>query len=105
MRSPRQTRQHGPADVFHAGHVRSRPTPGHSQAHPGVAPLHPVSQRNTSFQPLPRPLDLPPYHYSLAEKFPHIAEDITQQNRQIFHVVGDTGGCRTASSRTTSPNT
>jgi acid phosphatase type 7 len=93
-RQPSQTRQHGPVNVFHAGHTRSRPTPGHSQAHPGVAPLHPVSHRNTSFEPLPRPLDLPPYHYSLAEKFPHITETIAQQKKQIFHVVGDTGGVK-----------
>jgi hypothetical protein len=59
-----------------------------------VAPLNPVSHRNTSFQPLPRPLDLPPYHYSLEEKFPQIAGNITQQNKQIFHVVGDSGGVK-----------
>jgi hypothetical protein len=92
MRSPRPARQHGPANAFHPGPIRSRPTPGHSQAHPGVAPLHPVSHRNTSFQPLSRPLDLPPYHYSLVEKFPHLGEDIAQQHKQVFHVVGDTGG-------------
>jgi hypothetical protein len=92
MRAPRPARHHGPVSVFHPGAVRSRPTPGHSQAHPGVAPLNPVSHRNTSFQPLPRPLDQPPYHYSLAEKFPHIADEIAQQKRQVFHIVGDTGG-------------
>ena len=94
MRSPRPTRQHGPANVFHAGHTRARPKPGHSQAHPGVAPLGAISHRNTSFQPLPRPLDLPPYHYSLVDKFPDIGDNITRQKKQIFHVVGDTGGVK-----------
>ncbi|TIR17091.1 MAG: hypothetical protein E5X33_26970 [Mesorhizobium sp.] len=74
------------------GETRPRPKPKHSQAHPGVSPLHPVSHRNTSFQPLPRPLGLTPYHYDLAANFPAIADDIRQQQKMIFHVVGDTGG-------------
>ncbi|MFX8573830.1 hypothetical protein ABTM22_20065, partial [Acinetobacter baumannii] len=48
--------------TFRPGAVRSRPKPLQSQAHGGVAALHPVSHRNTSFQPLPRPLGLAPYH-------------------------------------------
>ena len=28
------------------------------------------------------------------EKFPHIADDISQQKKQIFHVVGDSGGVK-----------
>ncbi|KAA3445841.1 hypothetical protein C7I87_31630 [Mesorhizobium sp. SARCC-RB16n] len=74
------------------GETRPRPNPKHSQAHPGVSHLHPVSHRNTSFQPLPRPLGLAPYHYDLAANFPAISEDISQQHEMIFHVVGDTGG-------------
>jgi acid phosphatase type 7 len=92
MSRPPRTRPHTPHPAFFRGAVRSRPIPGHSQAHPGVSPLHPVSHRNTSFQPLPRPLDLPPYHYNLMEKFPDSAASITQQGKQVFHVVGDTGG-------------
>ena len=72
------------------GETRPRPLPKHSQAHPGVSPLHPVSHRNTSFQPLPRPLGLPPYHYDLATNFPAIGEAVAKQ--MVFHVVGDTGG-------------
>jgi hypothetical protein len=39
-------------------------------------------------------LDLPPYHYDLTQKFPDIAASVTQQGKQIFHVVGDTGGVK-----------
>jgi hypothetical protein len=74
------------------GEVRPRPRPKHSQAHPGVSPLHPVSHRNVSFQPLPRPLGLAPYHYDLAANFPAIAQDIESRHQMVFHVVGDTGG-------------
>lgn len=80
--------------AFHPGAVRSRPTPGDSQAHPGVAPLHPVSHRNTSFQPLPRPLGLPPYHFDVATHFPSIAEEIRRDGKLILHLVGDTGGVK-----------
>lgn len=75
---------------FHPGAVRPRPAANHSQAHPGVSPLHPVTHRNISFQPLPRPLDLPPYRYDLAANFPDIAKSIG--NNMTFHVVGDSGG-------------
>jgi hypothetical protein len=47
--------------VLRLGTVRPRPQPKHSQAHAGVSPLNPVTHRNTSFQPLPRPLGFPPY--------------------------------------------
>jgi hypothetical protein len=76
------------------GEVRPRPKHGHSQAHGGVSPLHPVSHRNTSFQPLPRPLGLPPYHYDIADDFPAIAETVTNAKKMVFHVVGDTGGVK-----------
>jgi hypothetical protein len=78
------------------GEVRPRPKPKHSQAHLGVSPLHPVSHRNTSFQPLPRPLGLPPYHYDLAGNFPAIDANIKQKGQMVFHVVGDTGGIKDA---------
>jgi hypothetical protein len=74
------------------GETRPRPLAKSSQAHPGVSPLHPVSHRNVSFQPLPRPLGLPPYHYDLVENFPAIGDAITQDKKLVFHVVGDSGG-------------
>jgi hypothetical protein len=77
---------------MHAGNVRPRPKPNHAQAHAGVSPLNPVSHRNTSFQPLPRPLGLPPYRYDIAQYFPDIGSGIAQANAMTFHVVGDSGG-------------
>lgn len=74
------------------GETRPRPAAKSSQAHPGVSPLHPVSHRNVSFQPLPRPLGLPPYHYDLVENFPAIGDAITHDKKLVFHVVGDSGG-------------
>ena len=82
----------GSSKAWHRGAVKSRPARGQSQSHPGVAPLHPVTHRNTSFQPLPRPLDLVPYHYDLSEKFADIGKAIEQEGKMVFHVVGDTGG-------------
>jgi len=75
------------------GRVRPRPSAKNSQAHTGVSPLHPVTHRNTSFQPLPRPLGLAPYHYDIGQHFPDITQEIAAAgNKMIFHVVGDTGG-------------
>ncbi|MGZ3350301.1 MAG: metallophosphoesterase [Xanthobacteraceae bacterium] len=74
------------------GETRPRPPAKSSQAHPGVSPPHPVSHRNVSFQPLPRPLGLPPYHYDLVENFPAIGEAITHDKKLVFHIVGDSGG-------------
>lgn len=67
-----------------------------SQAHPGVSPLAPVSHRNTGFQPLPRPLGLSPYHYSLTDHFPDIGTNIETAKKMVFHVMGDTGGVQDA---------
>ncbi|GGF07868.1 hypothetical protein GCM10011611_11690 [Aliidongia dinghuensis] len=61
-----------------------------------MQPLDPVTHRNTSFQPLPRALGLPPYHYDLSDHFPDIAQSITAAKQQVFHVVGDTGGIKDA---------
>ncbi len=74
------------------GAVRAPLFTSNSQAHPGVSPLNPVSHRNTSFQPLPRPLGLPPYHYSLSDNFPSIAAHVATAKKMVFHVVADTGG-------------
>ena len=77
---------------FTPGFARTRMKPGQSQAHPGVAPLHPMTHRNTSFQALPRPIGLVPYRYDLADHFPDMAAEITGQSKLVCHVVGDTGG-------------
>jgi hypothetical protein len=55
-----------------------------------VAPLDPITHRNTSFQPLPRPLGLPPYHLDLKDDFAPIAVDAA--SKMVLHVVGDSGG-------------
>jgi hypothetical protein len=74
------------------GSVRALRPSKNSQAHPGVSPLNPVGHRNTGFQPLPRPLGLPPYHYSLTDNFPAIAANLTTAKKMVMHIVGDTGG-------------
>ncbi len=78
--------------LFRPGAVRPRHAANTSQAHPGVSPLSAVGHRNTSFQPLPRPLGLPPYHYNLAGSFSDIVQNITKQKKLVFHVLGDSGG-------------
>lgn len=92
MKIPASTGIQPANDSLRLGQVRPRPKPNQSQAHPGVSPLAPVSHRNVSFQPLPRPLGLPPYHYDLAQYFPDIANNVKQEDKLVFHVVGDTGG-------------
>jgi acid phosphatase type 7 len=92
MAQTAKPRGHAARNSLQPGEVRPRPKPKNSQAHSGVSPLHPVSHRNTSFEPLPRPLGLPPYHYDLAENFPSIAAAIAHDKRMVFHVVGDSGG-------------
>lgn len=79
-------------NMLQLGAVRARHTSKNSQAHPGVSPLNPVGHRNTSFQPLPRPLGLPPYRYSLDNNFPTIAQNIQSAKKMVFHVMGDSGG-------------
>jgi hypothetical protein len=94
MKRPSNSKLQSPRNALQPGEIRPRPKHGHSQAHGGVSPLHPVSHRNTSFQPLPRPLGLPPYHFDIAEDFPAIAQAVTQAKKLVFHVVGDTGGVK-----------
>ena len=74
------------------GTVRPRLTPKYSQAHKGVSPLQTISHRNIGYQPLPRPLGLPPYHYSLTDNFPTIRTNIQTAKKMVLHVMGDTGG-------------
>ncbi len=74
------------------GAVRPHSFSKNSQAYPGVSPLDAIASRNTSFQPLPRPLGLPPYHYSLTDNFPGIAQNLGTAKKMVFHVLGDSGG-------------
>ena len=79
------------------GAVRHRPQKGHSQLHPGVAPVSSFSHRTQRFQPLPAPLGEPPYSYDLEVSFPDIAATAQQNGQVVFHTVGDTGGVKDAS--------
>jgi hypothetical protein len=82
-----------PTTRLQQGAVRTRASlKNKSQAHPGVTPLNPVTHRNVSFQPLPRPIGLAPYHYALADNFPDIAKNCTSAKKMVFHVLGDSGG-------------
>jgi len=37
-------------------------------------------------------LGLPPYHYSLTDNFPEIAQNLGAAKKMVFHVLGDSGG-------------
>lgn len=78
------------------GSVRPHIKEGHSQAHPGVNPLSPLTHRNTGYQPLPKPLGLPPYHYDLTDHFSDVAKHISDSGKMIIHVIGDSGGVKDA---------
>ncbi len=91
-RAPIRNKALTSSGTLQPGSVRTRPQAGNSQAHAGVSPLHPVTHRNTSFQQLPRPLGLPPYHYDLAQDFADTAKKIERDGKMVFHVVADTGG-------------
>jgi hypothetical protein len=71
-------------------HRRSK----NSQAHPGVSALDPINHRNTGYQPLPPALGLAPYHYTLADNFPDIGNEIKSAKKMVFHVLGDSGGVK-----------
>jgi len=89
-------KKHSPTNGLQPGAVRPRHGTRTSQAHPGVSPLSAVGHRNTSFQPLPRPLGLPPYHYSLTDNFPEIGNNLDAAKKMVFHVLGDSGGVQDA---------
>ena len=75
------------------------PTPikkGHSQAHKGVSGLNPITHRNTGYQPLPKPLGLPPYHYALSDHFATIEKHIADSGKMVIDVLGDSGGVNDA---------
>ena len=75
------------------GSVSLRPASGQSQAHPGVFPLS-VLTHTQKFQPLPTPLEEPPYHFDLETVLPGIGSRSAQSGKLVFHVVGDTGGIK-----------
>lgn len=92
------------APIVSAGHIlpgqtRVRPPHGKAQAHPGVHPLTPLTSTQ-AFQPLPKPLGQPPYHYELESVIPGITALATQQGSLVFHCVGDTGGINNPSFQT-----
>lgn len=78
--------------MLQQGAVRPRIKKNSSQAHSGVAPLNPLTHRNTGFQTLPPPLGAAPYHYSLSDQFPAIAKEINSAGKMTFDVLGDSGG-------------
>lgn len=78
------------------GAVRPHVTKGHSQAHPGVSELNPLTHRNTGYQTLPPPLGLAPYHWTLSDNFPALAQQITDSGTMVLDVMGDTGGVKDA---------
>lgn len=75
-----------------AGQTRPRP-PAASQAHPGVHPLTALTAAQP-FEPLPKPLGQPPYHYELEAVIPGITATATAQGSLVFHIAGDTGGIK-----------
>jgi acid phosphatase type 7 len=78
------------------GSVRPHVKKGNSQSHQGVSPLTPISQRNTGYQPLPKPLGAPPYHFALSDHFDTIAKHIKSAGHMVFDVLGDSGGVQDA---------
>jgi hypothetical protein len=76
------------------GAVHARPEKKRSQAYSGIQPLSPLTAQTQHFQPLPRPIGLPPYHYNLETVLPGIGELATTNRKIIFHTVGDTGGIK-----------
>src|SRR5271168_2342452 len=81
--------------MLRPGAVATRPPTGKSQAHAGVAPLSELTTAQ-AFQPLPRPLGPPPYHYDLETAVPGIGQLAATQGQIVFHTVGDTGGIKSA---------
>jgi hypothetical protein len=82
--------------MLQPGAVRGHIKKGSSQAHPGVSALNPITHRNTGYQPLPKPLGLPPYHYVLGDHFQAEAQQIADAGTMTFDVLGDSGGVQDA---------
>ena len=82
--------------MLQPGSVRAHIKQGSSQSHAGVSGLNPLTHRNTGYQPLPRPLGLPPYHYALEDHFQAQATQIRDSGKMVFDVLGDSGGVQDA---------
>src|SRR3984893_16681050 len=82
--------------MLQPGAVRTPIKKGNSQSHGGVSSLNPLTHRNTGYQPLPRPLGLPPYHYALGDHFQTVAKHISDSGEMVFDVLGDSGGVKDA---------
>jgi len=78
------------------GAVRQPVKKGHSQLHGGVSGLNPLTHRNTGYQPLPKPLGMPPYQYDLSDHFSAIAKDIEDNGKMVVDILGDSGGVKDA---------
>lgn len=76
------------------GQARQRPRKGFSQAFSGVQPISVLTHSTQQFQPLPKPLGQPPYHYDLETIIPGIGARASAAGQLIFHCVGDTGGIK-----------
>jgi acid phosphatase type 7 len=82
--------------MLHPGAVRAHVKKGSSQLHGGVSGLNQMASRNVSYQPLPKPLGLPPYHYALSDNFQSIQKNIIAVEKMVLHVLGDSGGVKDA---------
>lgn len=78
--------------MLQPGQARPRPPVGKAQSHSGVQPLS--SYADTHFEPLPKPLGEPPYHFDLQTVVPDIADIARKYKKLVFHAVGDTGGIK-----------
>jgi hypothetical protein len=82
--------------MLQPGAVRTHVKKGNSQSHAGVSALNPLTHRNVGYQPLPKPLGLPPYNYVLSAHFPDLAKHINDAGKMVFDVLGDSGGVKDA---------
>ncbi len=82
--------------MLQPGAVRTHVKKGNSQSHAGVSALNPLTHRNVGYQPLPKPLGLPPYNYVLSDHFPDVAKHIHNAGKMVFDVLGDSGGVKDA---------
>ena len=69
------------------GQVRLRPARNSSQVHPGVFPLSSLTHATQQFQPLPKPLGEPPYHFDLEIVVPDLTKRAASFGKLVFHCV------------------
>lgn len=86
--------------MLQPGAVRAHVKKGSSQSHAGVSALNPLTHRNTGYQPLPKPLGLPPYHYDLSDHFTAINKNIGSSGKLVIDILGDSGGVKDAEFQT-----